>query len=66
MKEMKYLNNEAEQFHTALALAEDMRREYRIQLAVLLMAEQLCAEDVKLLAMRLFKLYQQLIKEQNQ
>tara|TARA_R100000406_G_C3073410_1_gene114837 strand:- start:4 stop:195 length:192 start_codon:yes stop_codon:yes gene_type:complete len=63
---MKYLNTEAEQFHTALALAEDMRREYRIQLAVLLMAEQLCAEDVKLLAMRLFKLYQQLIKERNQ
>ena len=63
---MKYLNNEAEQFHTALALAEDMRREYRIQLAVLLMAEQLCAEDVRLLAMKLFKLYQQLIKEQNQ
>tara|TARA_R100000329_G_scaffold23333_1_gene22388 strand:- start:466 stop:657 length:192 start_codon:yes stop_codon:yes gene_type:complete len=63
---MKYLNNEAEQFHTALALAEDMRKEYRIQLAVLLMAEQLCAEDVKQLAMRLFKLYQQLIKEQNQ
>jgi len=30
------------------------------------MAEQLCAEDVKLLAMRLFKLYQQLIKEQKQ
>ena len=66
MKEMKYLNNEAEQFHTALALAEDMPREYRIQLAVLLMAEQLCAEDVKLLAMRLFKLYNQLIEEQKQ
>ena len=63
---MKYLNTEAEQFHTALALAEDMRKEYRIQLAVLLMAEQLCAEDVKQLAMRLFELYQQLIKEQNQ
>ena len=63
---MKYLNTEAEQFHTALALAEDMRREYRIQLAVLLMAEQLCAEDVKLLAMRLFKLYNQLIEEQKQ
>lgn len=63
---MKYLNTEAEQFHTALALAEDMRRDYRIQLAVLLMAEQLSAEDVKLLAMRLFKLYEQLIKEQNQ
>ena len=63
---MKYLNTDAEQFHTALALAEDMRKEYRIQLAVLLMAEQLCAEDVKLLAMKLFKLYQQLIKEQNQ
>ena len=63
---MKYLNNEAEQFHTALALAEDMPREYRIQLAVLLMAEQLCAEDVKLLAMRLFKLYNQLIEEQKQ
>ena len=63
---MKYLNNEAEQFHTALALAEDMRREYRIQLAVLLMAEQLCAEDVKLLAMRLFKLYRELVQEGKQ
>jgi len=66
MKEMKYLNSESEQFHAALALAEDMPREYRIQLAVLLMAEQLCAEDVKLLAMRLFKLYNQLIEEQKQ
>ena len=63
---MKYLNNEAEQFHTALALAEDIRREYRIQLAVLLMAEQLCAEDVKLLAMRLFKLYRELVQEGKQ
>ena len=63
---MKYLNTEAEQFHTALALAEDMRREYRIQLAVLLMAEQLCAEDVKLLAMRLFKLYRELVQEGKQ
>ena len=63
---MKYLNTEAEQFHTALALAEDMPREYRIQLAVLLMAEQLCAEDVKLLAMRLFKLYRELVQEGNQ
>ena len=63
---MKYLNNEAEQFHAALALAEDMPREYRIQLAVLLMAEQLCAEDVKLLAMRLFKLYRELIQEGKQ
>ena len=63
---MKYLNNEAEQFHIALALAEDMRREYRIQLAGLLMAEQLCAEDVKLLAMRLFKLYRELVQEGKQ
>ena len=63
---MKYLNTEAEQFHTALALAEDMPREYRIQLAVLLMAEQLCAEDVKLLAMRLFKLYRELVQEGKQ
>ena len=61
---MKYLNTEAEQFHAALALAEDMPREYRIQLAVLLMAEQLCAEDVKLLAMRLFKLYRELVQEE--
>ena len=61
---MKYLNNESEQFHAALALAEDMPREYRIQLAVLLMAEQLCAEDVKLLAMRLFKLYRELVQEE--
>ena len=61
---MKYLNTEAEQFHAALALAEDMPREYRIQLAVLLMAEQLCAEDVKLLAMRLFKLYRELGQEE--
>ena len=61
---MKYLNAEAEQFHAALALAEDMPREYRIQLAVLLMAEQLCAEDVKLLAMRLFKLYRELVQEE--
>ena len=63
---MKYLNNEAEQFHTALALAEDMPKEYRIQLAVQLMAEQLCAEDVKLLAMRLFKLYRELVQEGKQ
>ena len=63
---MKYLNTEAEQFHTALTLAEDMRREYRIQLAVLLMAEQLCAEDVKLLARRLFKLYRELVQEGKQ
>ena len=63
---MKYLNTEAEQFHTALALAEDMPREYRIQLAVLLMAEQLCAEEVKLLAMRLFKHYRDLVQEGKQ
>ena len=63
---MKYLNTESEQFHAALALAEDMPREYRIQLAVLLMAEQLCAEDVKLLAMRLFKLYRELVQEGKQ
>ena len=63
---MKYLNTESEQFHAALALAEDMPREYRIQLAVLLMAEQLCAEDVKLLAIRLFKLYRELVQEEKQ
>ena len=63
---MKYLNTEAEQFHAALALAEDMPREYRIPLAVLRMAEQLCAEDVKLLAMRLFKLYRELVQEGKQ
>ena len=63
---MKYLTTESEQFHAALALAEDMPREYRIQLAVLLMAEQLCAEDVKLLAMRLFKLYRELVQEGKQ
>ena len=63
---MKYLNTESEQFHAALALAEDMPREYRIQLAVLLMAEQLCAEDVRLLAIRLFKLYRELVQEEKQ
>jgi len=44
-----YLNTEAEQFHAALALAEELPRDYRIQLAVCLMAFELSPADVKAL-----------------
>tara|TARA_R100001015_G_C4623246_1_gene180973 strand:- start:837 stop:1031 length:195 start_codon:yes stop_codon:yes gene_type:complete len=58
-----YLNTEAEQFHAALALAEELPRDYRIQLAVCLMAFELSPADVKALSLRLLKLYTQLMQE---
>ena len=59
-----YLNSESEQFAAARALAEELPRDLRVKLAVLLIADELSPADVKDMALKLLNLYNQLVLEQ--
>ena len=59
-----YLNSESEQFAAAPALAEELPRDLRVKLAVLLIADELSPADVKDMALKLLNLYNQLVLEQ--
>lgn len=61
---LKYLNSESEQFAAAHALAEELPRDLRVKLAVLLIADELSPADVKDMALKLLNLYNQLVLEQ--